>query len=60
METPDWIAALPESLHRQLFPHGQADVADALERFADLEAAGYPMRCADPETLLQVAQIGRE
>jgi hypothetical protein len=35
-------------------------VDETLEEFAELEAAGYPMQCTDPETLLAIAQICRE
>ena len=59
-ETPAWIGRLPEALYQRLFPHGQRDVDEFLKEMADLEAAGYPMKCTDPETLLQLAQICRD
>lgn len=63
MRTPadePWIAKLPAALYARLFPRGALDVADFLEELDELEAAGYPMKCTDPETLLDLVQICRE
>lgn len=54
-----WISKLPEKLYRRLFPRGDTDVTEFLSELDELEAAGYPMKCTDPETVLEVAQICR-
>jgi hypothetical protein len=54
-----WIERLPEALHRHLFPRGDADVTEFLAELDELEAAGFPMKCVDPETVLEVAEICR-
>ena len=54
-----WYERLPEPLYRTLFPRGQPDVDEFLAEIADLEAAGYPVKLTDPETLLHLAQISR-
>jgi hypothetical protein len=54
-----WYRRLPDATFRQLFPNGERDVQEFLAEISDLEAAGYPLKCTDPETLLQLAQICR-
>jgi hypothetical protein len=54
-----WIDKLPPDLFARLFPRGTSDVEDFLAELDELEAAGYPMKCTDPETVLDVVQICR-